>query len=443
MPDIMLPMPHPGQRFVLENKRRRNMIIAGRRWRKTTLAMSQAVIGAVQGLTVFWGSPTYKQTEIGWWETQKAVRNSAEFTKGNMVASFPGGGRIIFRSLDIPENSKGYSPQRVILDEAGDLSEEAYYEVVLPMLIDNDGEMWIIGTPRGKNWLYLESLNFQARSDYCLFVNAPSLGCDRNPLTYELERIPHPLENPDIKFSEVQNLYNTTPWHTFQQEVIAVFTDSFGSVFGDVASVVQFGLVGHISQLETPDGLSYVGGLDLARVNDYTVASVFRTDGKQMAIYRFNGLSWEAQIERVISITEEYKCSWSIDSTNIGAPIIERLKNLLSDTRLAVSIEEVYFTPQNKKSLIDGLIVAIEKKNIELLDDAAQYKEMTSYTYKETPTKLLKTSAPKGQHDDIVIANALAVKQLGFAIPAHSSDITFEEHTVSTTRKEYFSYSRA
>jgi hypothetical protein len=282
-------------------------------------------------------------------------------------------------------------------------------------------------------------LNFQARPDFCAYFNAPTLGCDRDPITYKLTRIPHPLENPDIKFDAVQDLFDTTPWNEFRQEILAEFTDNFGSVFGDVASVVQFGTVG---PLEYIAGADYIAGVDLARINDYTVISVFRTDGKQMAIYRFNGLSWATQIERIISVAETYKCNLVLDRSNIGDAIVEQLRNELGNHRLAITVDEVYLTPQNKKSIIDGLIVAIEKKAIALLDDKEQYAELTSYEYNETPTKLIRTSAPKGRNDDIVIANALAVSKIGFSVPSHSNDVVFDDRSAVTTKSEYLQYTR-
>ena len=67
---IRLPCPHQGQILVRNEAKRFNWLSAGRRWRKTTLAMSIAVENAVNGKTIIWGAPTYDQVSVGFEETR-------------------------------------------------------------------------------------------------------------------------------------------------------------------------------------------------------------------------------------------------------------------------------------------------------------------------------------------------------------------------------------
>src|SRR5215475_14857955 len=103
-PEIRLPYPHPGQQTVRRQANRFNWLAAGRRWRKSTLAMAVAVEAAAAGKRVLWGAPVYDQVRIAWDETQYAAAALAVFNQGTMTAAFPRQhGAIIFRSLDDPD----------------------------------------------------------------------------------------------------------------------------------------------------------------------------------------------------------------------------------------------------------------------------------------------------------------------------------------------------
>jgi hypothetical protein len=101
-----------------------NWLSAGRRWRKTTLGMPVAIAGvpergiygALHGKKILWGAPTYDQVRIGWNETRQAAAGVASFTQQSMMAEFPSGGRIIYRSLDDPDNARGHTADGVVID---------------------------------------------------------------------------------------------------------------------------------------------------------------------------------------------------------------------------------------------------------------------------------------------------------------------------------------
>ena len=147
-PKIKLPYPHPGQQAVRAASRRFNWLSAGRRWRKTTLAMAIAVEAAVTGQQIVWGAPTHDQVRIGWNETKQAAGGIFNFTVQRGMAEHPSsGGAIIYRSLDDPDNARGHTADGVVIDEVGDVKAAAWYEVLRPMLIDTGGWAWSMGTP--------------------------------------------------------------------------------------------------------------------------------------------------------------------------------------------------------------------------------------------------------------------------------------------------------
>jgi hypothetical protein len=60
-----------------------------------------------------------------------------------MTATFPSsGGQVIFRSLDSPDNVRGFSANGPAIDEVGYVKPAGWCEVLRPMLIDTGGWFW-------------------------------------------------------------------------------------------------------------------------------------------------------------------------------------------------------------------------------------------------------------------------------------------------------------
>lgn len=82
---LNLPHPHGGQQRVIANARRFNVIAAGRRWGKNTLAEDRIVRPALDGKPVAWFSPTYKTLAEDWRRMldrlQPVIRDKSEQEK--------------------------------------------------------------------------------------------------------------------------------------------------------------------------------------------------------------------------------------------------------------------------------------------------------------------------------------------------------------------------
>lgn len=358
--------------------------------------MSICVEGATAGERWLWGAPVYDQVRNAWDETSYAAREVAEFVKGEMIAQFPGGGRILFRSLDNPDTKRGFTADGIVIDEAGDVSQAAWYEALRPTLMDTGGGAWIIGTPKGQNWFWRECLMAQERED-SRFWNAPTLGVEIMD-TGGLRRVPHPLENPYIAFSELKQLYRTLPERVFRQEILAEFLEESGGVFRGIREVIDVG-----RSTNEAAGSGCMLGVDLARVQDFTVLTVLDADRRQVYHERFNQISWERQIATITRVCQQYgKARIWMDSTGVGDPIFEALRNA------QLPVQGYNLTNQSKEALIDALALAIENRQVRLMDLPTQTAELQAFQYELTPSRNVRMSAPEGMHDDCVIALALA-----------------------------------
>lgn len=379
----------------MQHPARFKWLAAGRRWRKTTLAMTTAVLAALDGRVVFWGSNTYDQSRIGLAEARKATGQVAQFNQSRMEATFPTGGKIIFRSLDNPDNARGHTADGVVIDEASLVVPEAWYEVLRPVISDTGGWALFIGTPKGRNWFYQEQANAKDRADNMAW-QIPTLGVEiRDGRLY---RRPHPLENPDFSFAEAEAMYRSMPERTFRQEFLAEFIEDAGLVFRNVRAVST------AKPGQPEPSHSYVMGVDWARSYDWTVLSVIdATTKRQVAMERFNQVDYQFQLGRLWTLHTTWQPELIVAEANaMGTPLVEQMQ------RAGLPVTAFTTTAQSKARIIEALALAIERGDVTLLDNETQIAELESYDMERMPGGAFRYSAPIGMHDDTVMALALA-----------------------------------
>ena len=392
---IRLPYPHQGQILVRNESKRFNWLSAGRRWRKTTLAMAIAVESAANGKTILWGAPTYDQVSVGFEETRKAANNVAKFNQSRMEAHFPNGGKIFYRSLDNPDNARSHTADGVVMDEAAYIHRKAWNEVLRPMLIDTNGWAWGISTPNGRNWYWEEQVKAADDPDSMAW-QVPTLGVritDRG-----LVREPNPYENPDIPFSEIEKLFYSQPRQIFEQEVLAQFVDLSGGVFRRVQEAAV------LAPKEYEQGKQYVAGVDVAASIDFTVVSVLDAESKEMVYMdRFNRVDYPVLINRLESVYHRYHLtSMVVESNSIGRPVIDELVSR------GLNIVPFATTSATKQGIIQNLQAAFENRQILVLDEPVLIGELLSFESKRNASGGFSYSAPDGMHDDTVLSLAIA-----------------------------------
>lgn len=393
---IRLPYPHEGQRTVRLQARRMNWLAAGRRWRKTTLAMSISVEAAAAGRTVLWGAPTYNQVRIGMEETHKAAGGVADFNLSRMDVRFPSGGRILFRSLDNPDNARGQTADGIVIDESADIKPAAWYEVLRPMLIDTGGWLWSIGTPKGRNWWWVEHQAAADRDDSRAW-QVPTLGVA--VADGQITRRAHPLENPSIPFEEIERLYLTMSERVFAQEILADFVELGAGVFRGVAQAVTE------ERQEGPRGNNtYVAAVDWALSTDFTVLTIMDVTKRSVVhIDRFNGIDYSLQRQRIAAACERYGVASVIAEENaMGKPNNDELR------RMGLPVRDFTTTNASKAELIETLAAAFERGTIRIPNNPTLIAELQAYTAERLPGGMTRYSAPDGMHDDMVISLALA-----------------------------------
>jgi hypothetical protein len=294
------------------------------------------------------------------------------------------GSVIILKGADDPDSLRGAGPLGVVLDEYGTMKPEAWM-VIEPILRANGGWAWFIGTPKGKNHfytMYLRGLEGHHQwKSYLLKASTSGI----IPLD----------ELAESKKSMAQADYN--------QEWECDFLEGQGAVFRNVRAACtakeELPIAGHV----------YVMGVDLAKVQDWTVITVYdRATNAQVYQDRFQTLEWPFQKARIKACFERYnKALVLLDATGVGDPIADDL------LRMGVSVEPYKFTESSKKDLIEKLSIWIEQKKIKLINRDDTLFEFDNFSYEIGPTGKIRYQARNGLHDDIVISHALAAFSLG------------------------------
>jgi hypothetical protein len=356
----------------------------GRRWGKTYMAGTMALSVADHGGSVAWVVPTYKNARPTWRFVESMTAGLAEVkvNKTDKTVDFPNGGWLGVYSADNDVGLRGEAFDVVIVDEAAQVAETTYLDVILPTLADRDGRCLLISTPKGKNWFWREWVNALSDGKYAAAFQAPT---SANPM-------------PTIR-KAFDLAREKLPERTYRQEWLAQFIEDGGEVF---RAVTDCAIANRLAA--RAHGRQYVIGVDWGRVNDATVFSVVDVAGKaQVHLERMTQIDYGMQVARLKSLCERFRPTVILAELNsMGGPLVEQL------AREGLPVRGFTTTNATKAEIIEGLSLALERHEIKILNDAVQIAELQAYESERLPSGLVRYGAPEGSHDDTVIALALS-----------------------------------
>lgn len=345
-----------------------------------SLALANAALGAA----VAWVAPTYRNSRPLWRFTERAVGGLPDVrpNKSERIIEFPSGGWLGVYTADNDAGIRGEAFDLVIVDEAAQVSETTYSDVILPTLADRNGRCLLISTPKGRNWYWQEWLKAQADGKDVAAFTAPS---SANPL-------------PAIQKAAAMARERVSE-RTYRQEWLAEFIDDGGSVFRRVREAATAA-----RQDTAQPGHLYIMGADWGRSNDATVLTVIDATAREVCyVDRMLDTDYRLQTSRLRALAERFTVAQIVAEYNsMGGPLVEQLLN--------EGLPVVGFTTTNasKSMVIDALALAFERGELAILDDAQLIAELQAYEAERLPGGLIRYGAPAGMHDDHVISLALA-----------------------------------
>lgn len=382
--DLVLPRLHTAQQQVKREAKRFNVVDCGRRFGKTLLGQDLAVHPILQGYPVGWFAPTYKILLEAWQvltnTLQPVTRRVSQQEKRIELIT---GGVLEAWSLDNPDAGRSRKYKRAIMDEWSMVAKarETWQQAIRPTLTDLEGDAWFLGTPKGRNHFWE------------LFILGQDAGLpDWN--SWQMST----YANPFIKPSEIDAARAEVPDRVFRQEYLAEFLEDGAGVFRRVREAA-------ILQPSDPEkGKTYVGGIDWGRTNDYTVLRIIEAgSAKEVFMDRFSQTEFNTQLNRFKTAHARYNvATWIAEQNSIGMPLVEQLQYE------GYPVQAFVTTNATKAQIIDALALALERSEIQILDDPIAVAELEAFESERLPSGLIRYSAPDGFHDDTVMSLALA-----------------------------------
>ena len=155
MTDITLKLRnlHPKQMEIKHATEKRRVIVAGRRVGKTTLMADIAIEGLLSGKRVLYCAPVHDQTEAFWDEVTRLLAplvKAGILEKNETLKRIKGEGfgRIRAKTGHRADSLRGDNGDIIIMDEYSLMDADIWDKVIAPMLLDNDGTIYFIFTPK-------------------------------------------------------------------------------------------------------------------------------------------------------------------------------------------------------------------------------------------------------------------------------------------------------
>jgi hypothetical protein len=381
---LTLPRLHPAQQHIVAQAQRFNIICAGRRIGKTVLGIDRLVQPALDGSPVAWMSPTYRMLTEVWRTVRDTMAPVTQATSEQQHRlELLTGGVIEMWSLEKADVIRGRKYKRIIIDEAAMVRhlEMAWQQVIRPTLTDMQGDVWMLSTPKGRNFFWECFQRGQEQQGEWRSWQMPT------------------HHNPHIPPSELEAMRQELPEQVYRQEIEAQFLDMSGGVFRRGLEAAT----GEAQDTAQP-GQQYVMGVDWARAGDFTCFIVMnRTTRTMVYLDRFTDTDFAVQMARLHALYKRFHPTLILAEQNsLGLPLVEQL------ARDGLPIQGMNTTNASKATWIDALVLAFEQGDIAILSHPVLLGELMAFEAERLAGGRIRYAAPPGQHDDTVMALALA-----------------------------------
>jgi hypothetical protein len=197
------------------------VVVAGRRWGKTTLAgldMLAAAQLAKPGQRVWYVAPTRVMAKDILWRPLKQLVPQSWLAKPasetELDMELVNGALLQVRGAEDPDSLRGRGPWHVVIDEYADMAPEAWTEVIRPALADTKGSALFLGTPKAYNHFHEVYALGQA-------------GTAEGWASWQFRSV----DNPHLDPLEIEDARRTMDTRTFRQEFEASFEALAGRAY--------------------------------------------------------------------------------------------------------------------------------------------------------------------------------------------------------------------
>lgn len=212
-----MPLSH-AQETITNSQSRFRVVVAGRRFGKTHLAIRELCYHAKEPYKDVWYcAPTYKQAkQIVFKKLKKKLQDlnwAEKINETELTIQLRNGSTISLKGADNYDSLRGVGLDFIVLDEFADIDPDAWYETLRPTLSDKQGRALFIGTPKGiGNWSYELYQASLTNDDWQSFQYTTVAG-------------------GNVKPEEIESARRDLDERTFRQEYLATFETYAGRIY--------------------------------------------------------------------------------------------------------------------------------------------------------------------------------------------------------------------
>ena len=275
------------QKEVAECNSRFRVLVTGRRFGKTFLAIRELARFAIKPKQTCWYiSPSYRMAKQIVWNELKdkllKVNWIEDTNEQELSVTLRNKSKIVLKGADNYDSLRGVGLNFIVLDEFADIKEKAWFEVLRPTLADTKGHALFVGTPRG-----------QSSWSYELF----NRGKDLTQKEWKSWRF-KTIDGGQVTEEEVDQAKQDLDARTFKQEFEGSFVTYSGQVY------YNFNREHHVKKCNITSGVLHIG-MDF-NIEPMT-ACVFQTDGSIVKVVGEIVLHTSNTDEIVEEIKNRYK----------------------------------------------------------------------------------------------------------------------------------------
>lgn len=206
------------QKTVIDSKARFRVLISGRRFGKTYLAINElARFARYPKKKVWYIAPSYRMAKSIVWHDliDRLYKHKwvSTINHADLTVYLKNNSTISLRGADNEQSLRGVGLDFLVLDEFADMKDTAWTEVLRPTLSDRNGHALFTGTPRGfGNWSYNLFLKSETDDEWDSFKYTT-------------------LEGGQVSPNEIEQARADLDERTFQQEYEAGFVNYAGAIY--------------------------------------------------------------------------------------------------------------------------------------------------------------------------------------------------------------------
>jgi hypothetical protein len=211
-----MPLTTPQQK-VIDSKARFRVLISGRRFGKTFVAINElARFARFPNQRCWYVAPSYRQAkQIVWNDLKEKIikhRWHSKINDSDLSIILKNKSEIALRGADNFDALRGVGLNFLVMDEISDIKPTAWTEVLRPTLSNTQGHCLFCTSPKGFNWAY------------DLYVKGTK---DNNWESFKFTT----LDGGQVDVEEIEQAKNDLDERTFQQEYLASFVNYAGIIY--------------------------------------------------------------------------------------------------------------------------------------------------------------------------------------------------------------------